>query len=358
MMTLVIKPQYLRMEYSFFGSGRDEPFFNGTVENIRQSRDAVIDAVKEINKKISMVCSGREWMVVFILPYGGKIFRGSVSLDEDVITKLQSLTPFAPLHIPFAIELMKFFREEFPNANMRLFFQTSFFVNLPVRERVFAIPSEISGVLGMERYGFYGIFHEASVRKISRELRQEKRPVPYKIISICLEPRPEVVAVIGRRPVMVTTDATPIGGICGEKTPGEIDSSILLMLLKKYKYSPEKINTILTRESGLLALCGREMTIGAVLKKNGADDAVQLAGNMIRYQLLKALGAGTAAMGGIDGIVFSGRYRETGSEMAKYLLSRLFARDPSMMRQVKIAVMEKSTDRITADLASTAFRCR
>ena len=87
---------------------------------------------------------------------------------------------------------------------------------------------------------------------VGRQLRKELNINSARIISICLEPQPEVAAVKGLRALMVTSGATPLEGIPGHTTCGQIDPSIVLTLSESAGWGPEKINTELTKQSGLL----------------------------------------------------------------------------------------------------------
>ena len=143
----------------------------------------------------------------------------------------------------------------------------------------------------------------------------------YRMISICLEPIPELTAVKGRRVLMTTGGATPLEGIPGHTSCGTIDPSIVLTLSEKMGWGPEKINTVLTQESGLLGLTEKATTLEAVLTSDATD--CQLAAQICRHSLLNACGAGIAAMGGLDAMVFSGRYAALGNRLGPYLTENI-----------------------------------
>jgi acetate kinase len=140
-------------------------------------------------------------------------------------------------------------------------------------------------------------------------------------VSICLEAHPEIAAVIGRRPLMCTSGATPLEGIPGHSSCGELDPSIAFMLARKLKWGPEQINTVLTQQSGLIGLVGRPVMLDDVLAAEA--DELEPAKHLLLNHILKACGAGMAAMGGVDDIVFSGRFASAGTTLGPWLRDRL-----------------------------------
>jgi acetate kinase len=216
----------------------------------------------------------------------------------------------------------------FPDATLAMAFETAFFVNLPESERRYAI-----GDASLRRYGYHGLFHQAAC--MQSEGRRSSGCT--RTLSLCLEPRPELAAVIDHTPIMVTSGTTPLEGLPGETTCGEIDPSIILTLAKQLKWGPEQINTLLTRQSGMFGLTGRHVRLGKVMAacsaRNDPDgpldshggNRVALACAVLAYRILLAAGAGVAAMGGVDRIVMSGQYVHLGRALAGWLSKRLQA---------------------------------
>ena len=351
MNTLVLRSQYRRLHYSFLIAGQDSPLFEDCIENHHFGRVSDMErSIRNIKTRIETeLMDPSDFLIVFVLPYGGREFQKPVLVDDSVLKRLKGMIPEAPLHLPPVIELIGKVRKIFKGHQVGLCFQTSLFSRLPLRERYFALPMNLSRELMIERYGFYGLFHEAAVLETNAKLRESGKTGPYKILSVCLEPRPEVAAITGRMPVMVTTDATPMGSICGETTSGEIDSTIVLMMSKKLGYSPERINEILTRESGVSGICGKRLSLPEVLGEGNEQGNQALCREMIRYQLLKAMGAGIAAMGGLDAIVFSGRYASLEATLSPWLLEKAFRKNPVLRNEILTGEVCSRIDRIASD---------
>jgi acetate kinase len=249
--------------------------------------------------------------------YGGRDFPAPVLLDEQSRARLLSLAARAPLCVASTMSILDQIGQTFPHTPVALAFETSFFVDLPVRETTYALPSEVGR--GLRRWGYHGLYHEAATAWFARQLPPAERPA--RVLSICLDARPEVAAVLGRMPLMVTGGSTPLEGLPGELNCGEIDPSIALALAADPSIGPERANMILTRESGFFGMLGRPATLSAVLNERRARVA-QVREHLL-YHVALAAGSGLAALAGLDGVVFSGRYAEHGDKVAAYLVPKL-----------------------------------
>ena len=227
----------------------------------------------------------------------------------------------------------------FPNTPAVLLFETAFFAELPRRESAYGIDQELSETLGLRRYGYYGLLHEAACEYAAREHRSRRPRSTGRALSICLEAHPEVAAVIGRRPLMCTSGATPLEGIPGHSSCGELDPSIALMLARKLKWGPEQINTVLTQQSGLMGLVGRPVMLDDVLAAEAGD--LEPAKNLLQNRILMACGAGMAAMGGVDDIVFSGRFASAGLTLGPWLRDRLTFRGGNENSPPELALLHR-----------------
>lgn len=236
-------------------------------------------------------------------------------------------------------------------APVVLVFETAFFTALPERERSYGLDAELMHSMGLRRYGFHGIFHEGACREMARRAREAGGRTPQRLLSIVLEPKPEVAAVFGNRPLTVTSGATPLEGIPSETSCGELDPGIILALSREKGWGPEQINSALTRESGLLGLVGRRITFDELFSSDAADLAEARA--VIRYRLLLACGAGIAAMSGLDGIVFSGRYADSGPQLGPWLTARIRLKGDSPT-PARWECFRTPLSRLVADAAITA----
>jgi acetate kinase len=117
---------------------------------------------------------------------------------------------------------------------------------------------------------------------------------------------------------------TPLEGIMMGTRCGSIDPAIVPLLMKKENLTPDQIDTIMNKKSGMLGVTqktsdNRDIGEGA---KNG-DKRCQLVEKMVVHQLTKLIGSFAAAMGGVDAITFAGGIGENNpnyrSDVAKNL---------------------------------------
>jgi len=317
---ITISQNISKIEFALFDGSGGEPVSEGELKNwmnqeIIGSIPVKIAAhfAKALRKQNSAFSAN---LVCIRVPYGGQEFKHPELATSKSLEKLKKIENAAPMHIPALIVLIGAFKEYFRGTPIALVFETSFFTRLPERERTYAINPGLSKEISLQRFGYHGIFHERAY-----EYCREKDKSSSKIISVCLEPVPEICAVMNGNPVMVTGGSTPLEGLPGETTCGDIDPLIILALSENLGWGPEEINKAISRKSGIYGLTGRKMNFTELFSSGDAD--ANFAKRLILYRMLLATGSAIAAMGGLDAIVFSGRYREIGGQTHEYLSSKL-----------------------------------
>jgi acetate kinase len=269
-----------------------------------------------------------------------------------VLRKLQRLVPQAPLHTPALVALVEACQTAFPRTPVVLVFETAFFAGLPERERLYAVDQDLTKTPGLRRFGYHGILHAAACQQVARERKKLGFKKPARVLSICLEARPELAAVLGNRPLMVTSGATPLEGLPGQTTCGELDPSLVLMLAQKKGWGPEQINTVLTQESGWFGLVGRRTSLEEVLSPRRSE--CQLARKILQYRCLLACGAGLSALGGVDVIAFSGRCARAGVGLGLWLKKQLERTLRGTPHPITIQFCQKTLDTALAETVCAA----
>ncbi|MDD5658322.1 MAG: hypothetical protein PHF00_13805 [Elusimicrobia bacterium] len=357
MNVLVLQPTVRACDYSFFSSGGGEALLRGRMEDYRdpdRAREGFIAALERIGAACSQSRSGGRPEVIAIRAlFGGATFRGPVAVTPQVLEQIEDLIPCAPLHLPVLLGLIRSCGEVMPNVEIVLVFETAFFADLPAREHLYALDFDLMAAAGVRRYGFHGIYHEAACRHAARQRREAGATSAERVMSLCLEPRPEGAAVIGGHPLMVTSGATPLEGLPGQTSSGEIDPSIVITLAEKMGWGPEQINAVLTQQSGIRGLVNAPADLETVILSDQPD--VRLAREIIQYRMLQACGAGIAAMGGLDTIVFSGRFAHLGERIGPWLTSRLRLRNAGADSQPHWIRYLEQLDRIIADHAAAVL---
>ncbi|MDX9702866.1 MAG: hypothetical protein RBU23_07465 [Candidatus Auribacterota bacterium] len=352
MNTLVLIPKTNKVSYAYIEFGKI--FFQGVLpyrdENAgMRSWAGIMEYMSDEMAKHGIKRESLEAITVHGV-FGASDFDCPRLVDDLVLKKLENLIPRAPLHLPQVVDAIKACRHVFLGVPTIIVFETSFFVNLAAREHKYALDNKLMTSSGIRRYGYCGIYHQAACKYIVGIHRKKGLASAPRIISICLESRPEIAAVTGTRPVMVTSGATPLEGLPSEKSCGEIDPSIAITLVQSKNWGPEQINLLLTRQSGVYGLTGKQVTLDELFWSN--DDKYTLAKELIKYRMLLGCGSAIAAMGGVDYLVFSGKYTMLGNILGPWLSTRMQAASNDKHSELWTLFYSRSREQIMVDEAS------
>jgi acetate kinase len=315
MNSLVLIPRRTGVRYAWVEAGAQQaPRRTGASDGLR----GTAATVGELGAVLASRPGDRPIDVLTIrATYGGLAFPASVVVDAAAQARLRGLAAEAPLAVANTNGLIDEARAAFPEIPLALAFETSFFVGLPGRETTYALPG--GGPPQARRWGYHGLFHDAATSELLRALGPLGRPP--RMLSICLDPRPEMAAVLGRTPAVVTGGSSEVEGLPGETHCGELDPAIALALAADPQLGPEGANLLLTRASGFCGMLGYRATLAHVLTDKRAR--VARVREHLLYHMTLAAGAALAALEGLDGVVFSGRYAEHGDTVAAHLLPQI-----------------------------------
>ncbi|MDF7806261.1 hypothetical protein P4E94_02355 [Pontiellaceae bacterium B12219] len=317
---LVLKQETNALCYGFFPARKRGADLEGCVAGIRGEL-SIDDALEQILTRLNPAQHIHPIEAIGIhVAAGGNQFESHQIATPTVIKKLKAQISSAPMHLPSVLELIACCSRRLPERPVLLFFETSFFTKLPAHEYLYAISPEALGGAGIRRFGYHGLFHEAAIRTAA-SFSGTKGKLPAKVISICLEPHPEIAAILDGKPLMVSGGTTPLEGLPGQTSCGEIDSGVLLTIVREENWGPEQLNQLLTQRSGMMALAGRPATIEEVLVSEETELA--LAKKVLEYRILLRVGMALAAMDGVDRIIFSGRYASSAKVLGPRLIERL-----------------------------------
>jgi len=244
--------------------------------------------------------------------HGGDNFNGAVVIDARVKTELLQLRRLAPLHNGAALNVIEALELLLPGVWQAAAFDTSFHRNLPVEASTYALPLEWRE-RGLHRFGFHGLSHGAIARRFPK----------HKLISAHLGAGCSLAVIKNGRCIDTTMGYTPLDGLVMASRSGSVDPGILLELLAQGVTAAE-LEEGLQKRSGLLGLSGRsgDMQELRQLAMAGNADA-NLAIAVFQQQLLKAIGAGFALLGGLDVLALTGGIGEHDQVLGQWLRGRL-----------------------------------
>ena len=235
--------------------------------------------------------------------HGGEKFSGSVIVDEKVIAAIEECCELGPLHNPHNLTGIRACEAMMPGVPQVAVFDTGFHQTMPDYAYMYALPYEYYEKYRIRRYGFHGTSHRyVSVRAAEMLGRKD-----LKIVTCHLGNGSSIAAVKDGKCFDTTMGLTPLEGIMMGTRCGSIDPAIIPLLMKKENLTPDEIDTIMNKKSGILGVSqvtsdNRDIEQGA---KEG-NARYQLIESMICHQLTKYIGGYAAAMGGVDAIVFTG----------------------------------------------------
>lgn len=233
--------------------------------------------------------------------HGGGAFSGPVLVDESVLQTLETLEPLAPLHQPHNLEPIRIVRRRLPGMPQVACFDTAFHQTQSEIARMFALPREMRE-RGVKRYGFHGLSYDyiASVFNDYDPRLAEGRVIVAHLgngASLCaLKGGVSVATTMG----FCALDGLPMGTRCGV-----LDAGVVFYMLREMKLSPDDAERMLYTKSGLLGVSGLSNDM-RVLRANAATNAdAKRAIDLFVYRITREVGSLVAALGGIDGLVFT-----------------------------------------------------
>jgi acetate kinase len=229
--------------------------------------------------------------------HGGPYFRDPIVIDEGVLQRLGELSRLAPLHNPPALAGITALRQVAPSLPAVACFDTAFHATIPDAAAVYAVPAE----WGVRRYGFHGLSHAYASRRGAELLG---RPVDrLRLVTCHLGAGSSLCAVDRGQSVDTTMGYTPTDGLVMATRSGSIDPAAVLEVQQRLGLSALDVEQALNHRSGLLALAGTP-DMRAILARD--DPASRLAVAVYLHRLRALLAAMVAAMGGAEGLVYTG----------------------------------------------------
>ena len=237
--------------------------------------------------------------------HGGEIYPDSVLVDDEVLKNLEELKPLGPLHMPANIAGIRSCMSVCPGKPNVAVFDTAFHQTMPDYAFMYGLPYNAYKDWKVRKYGFHGTSH----KYVSGELaKQIGKPIEQlKLITIHVGNGSSVCAVKYGKSIDTSMGFTPLEGLVMGTRSGDIDASVVEYIAKKTGWEIAEIINYLNKKSGVLGLNGvsGDMRDNEQQIKNGNKNA-QLAVEMIAYRIKKYIGSYAAAMGGVDGIAFTG----------------------------------------------------
>ncbi len=235
--------------------------------------------------------------------HGGQKYRQSVLISPEVKEEIARLSVFAPVHNPVNLKGIEAVEKILTNVPQVAVFDTSFHSHLPPAAYTYPGPYEWLEQ-GIRRYGFHGISHQYCARRSASILGCELSQL--RLIICHLGNGCSLSAIRHGQSLDTTMGFTPLEGLMMGSRSGSIDPGILIHLLRQHQYTPDELDDLLNRHSGLLGISGVSGDLRLVLEAIAAGNPrAQLALDIYIHRLQANIGAMLANLGGLDTLVFT-----------------------------------------------------
>ncbi len=275
-----------------------------------------VSHVFEILKNVPQKVDGIGHRVV----QGGWYFPESAVVDDDVLAKVREVAPLAPLHNYPEADVVEICREMFPELGNVIVPDTAFHYNMPEHAWRYALPRDVVEKLHIRKYGAHGTSH----RFIWRATKQFLGDECHKLVSLHLGSGASLCAIEDGRSMDTTMGLTPLDGLVMGTRCGTIDPATVFFLSREGGYSIDEIDTMMNKQSGLLAVSAksndsRDIEEGA----DAGDEKCQMALEMFYYRTAQLTAEMVASMEGVDTMAFTAGIGENSATMRQGVADRL-----------------------------------
>jgi acetate kinase len=312
------------IKFALYGVGKiPTRLLHGKIDRIGlEDSTFTFNKEKEINRDIPEAgLSDYHSSVIFLIDWlekqvdfslisgvGHRVVFGMKHTEPELITQklldeLHRIIPYDSDHLPAEIELIEVFSQRYPNLMQVACFDTAFHRTMPRVAKLLPIPRRFDNI-GIQRYGFHGLSYAYLMQELVRIA--SKKVGKGRVILAHLGNGASLAAVHKGKSVDTSMGFTPAGGMMMGTRPGDLDPGVSWYMMKSEKLTSEQFNNLINHESGLLGISETSSDMRDLLAKESDDIRAAEAIELFCYQAKKWIGAFSAALGGLDTLVFAG----------------------------------------------------
>jgi acetate kinase len=301
--------------------GKEEVKLDDKLNNHKDAIKVVLDLL--VDEKVGAIKSLDEIDVVgHRVVHGGEKFAGSVIINDEVILAMEDCIDLAPLHNPPNITGIKACQELMPNVTMTGVFDTAFHQTMSKKAYIYPLPYELYEELGVRKYGFHGTSHKYVANRVAELIGEDIEDL--KIVTCHLGNGASATAIRGGKSVDTSMGLTPLEGLAMGTRSGSIDPAIITFLMNKKNMTIDEVDELLNKKSGVLGISGVSNDFRDIEKAaEEGNERAQLALDKFYYIVKKYIASYTAAMGGIDVLVFTAGLGENSIEARRAICEDL-----------------------------------
>lgn len=284
-------------------AGKDEYIKNAVLNNHSEATALLVETL--LDKVHGCISSVSEIEAIgHRVVHGGPYFTQSMLLTDDVMETLEKCVSYAPLHTPAHIMGIKGCTAVMKDTPQVLVFDTAFHQTMPKEAYMYGVSYDLYEEYGVRRYGAHGTSH----RYVSAEMEKlmPNNMANKRIVTCHIGNGSSISAVKNGRCVDTSMGFTPLEGLIMGTRCGTIDPAIVPFIMEKRGMSASEVDNYLNKKCGLDGISGvgsDSRDVEAAMK--AGNERAKLAFDMLCYQIKKYVGSYSAAMGGVDAIVFT-----------------------------------------------------
>ncbi len=306
------------IKYSLFENHKC--LIRGIIERIGlskgyKSHETAIKSILQIFLKKQLIRDYAEIKAVGHRVVHGNSLRRTTCITPAIIKLLEQQIELAPLHQPYEITGIKLCGKLLKCKQLAVF-DTSFYMHLPEKAGVYAIPWKLSQKYGIHRFGFHGISHNYVYQEACRILKRRIN----RAITCHIGNGVSITAIKNGKAIDTSMGFTPLEGAVMGSRSGDIDAGIIFYLMQKEHLNISKMYKLLNEKSGLAGLCGKR-DMRDVLAAYGKKEKTAI--DIFCYKITKYIGAYAAAMGGVDALIFTAGIGEHQWKIRKKVCEKL-----------------------------------
>ncbi|MGM9570643.1 MAG: acetate/propionate family kinase [bacterium] len=282
-------------------AGKDKYVVETDIPNhdvaIKLVLDALVDADHGVLKSMDEIAAVGNRVL-----NAGSYYADSIKITPEVMETIKKCIDLAPLHMPANIMGIEACERIMPGIPQVAVFDTAFHQTMPKHAFLYALPYEYYEKYAIRRYGAHGTSHKYVAQRAAAMLDNPKA----NIITCHLGNGASMAAVKEGKVIDTSMGLTPLEGMIMGTRCGDIDPAIVPTIMEKENLTPKEMDTVMNKKSGMLGITGISSDFRDVENAaNEGNERCQVALDMFAYRVRKYIGAYTAAMGGVDAIVFT-----------------------------------------------------
>ncbi len=254
--------------------------------------------------------------------HGGEKFSQSALITDEVIKEIEGVSDLAPLHNPNNLKGIYAIQKLLPKVPQVAVFDTAFHQTMPGYAYMYGLPYDVYKKHGVRRYGFHGTSHryvaERACEKLGVDMKEQR------IITCHLGNGASVASIKHGKSIDTSMGLTPVEGLIMGTRSGDLDLGAFIFVMEKENLSLEAANTMINKQSGMCGITGVSSDMREIREEaEKGNERAKLGLRMYEYRVKKYIGSYTAAMNGIDIIVFTGGIGENDWETRQGVLESL-----------------------------------